>query len=873
MSHCVSLDEGAGQEVNAVGGKGRSLGALIHAGFPVPPGYVVTTKGYAMLARRAGIVDNDPPKAREHKLRHASWPSELAAEVFAAFDSLESRCPPGTQFVVRSSSNLEDLAQASFAGQHASFYAVERGNLLDTIQACMASLWSAHAFHYRTQQLDTVVDEAQMAVVVQRMIKAEVSGVTFTADPLTGNPERLVTHASWGMGAAIVNGRVTPDHFVLDRTKKELIEQHIGDKRFMVAPPHTGKAGETLVPVRHERRLEPTLNGLRHLEICELALRAEIIFGTEQDLEWALSDGQIWILQSRAVTTLGQTPDPEPAGKFVLFKPAIENFTEPMTPLTTDILGRLAKCLGGRLIDGWMYLDLAVLRYVVPLRLSDDELAKVAYLSEAPPQFRLAWLRLPGTLALGMLAILLGGVLHCRTRNLPHHALECFRKRVRATLDDSTLSPLQAAQRLYVGYRFFEPAGNMPLIVNVSAGRYFIFLALVRWLIHRWAPELEEGAAAILCAGATDISTVQMTTAVASLGQLARATAAVRSTLTDYPLGEARERLAKCPQATPFLDALARFLDHHGHRAIRELEVSAPRWHEDPGPVLAMVRNLLSQPDTTPPTAVRRTTLGTERALEVALGARRFESTLGIRGFILGRLIKGAQYFSTLRENTRYFHIMVVDVIRQKVLALAEQLVAEGKLRSPSDAFYLEVAELEALRGGTRVKEAAQQIRLRRALHARRMACGPKVNVGFGTHCSQPPDVSVGADILPGLLPNILPNILMGHPASPGRHRGRARVILDPGIDATLEPGEILVAPFTDPAWTPLFLSAGAVVVEVGSYLSHAGTVARELGLPSIVDVARCTSLIRTGDLIDLDAGRGEVRILTRAAGDPRVYP
>ncbi|PSP81563.1 phosphoenolpyruvate synthase [Halobacteriales archaeon QS_1_68_20] len=313
------LEDIDASDIESVGGKGASLGELASAGLPVPPAFVVTAETYRSFIEEAGIddelfdaVDIDPEDSSalasaesraEELILGTEFPEELREEILAAYDDLDQ------EFVaVRSSATAEDLPDASFAGQQETFLNVTREDLLDRVRRCWASLFTQRAIYYRNEQGfdDAAVD---IAVVVQGMVDAETSGVMFTSHPSTGDPE-VIVEAAWGLGEAVVSGSVSPDNYVIDRETGDLEEVTVADKKVMhVRDPDTGETVEREVPEdRRERRvLDDEILG----DLVELGERVESHYGTPQDVEWAAVDGEVFMLQSRPITTISGDIDTE----------------------------------------------------------------------------------------------------------------------------------------------------------------------------------------------------------------------------------------------------------------------------------------------------------------------------------------------------------------------------------------------------------------------------------------------------------------------------------------------------------------------------------------------------------------------------------
>ncbi len=851
----LHLAEVNAESIDLAGGKGANLGELLALDFPVPPGFVVCADEYAAFIEQFDIPANadipDDPLAFLETTRNRILNTALSDELLAAITQHHNAISPefpDTVYAVRSSATAEDLADASFAGQHDTYYYVTEATIAEMVRKCWASLWSESAFSYRqTQGIEH--RSVYMAVVVQVMVKSDVSGVTFTADPVSGSDTVIITEASWGMGAAIVDGRVSPDQFLVDKPSGRLTSIKISDKKFMVPPAiESGSARLMEVPA-HQRRAE-SLNDAQVEEIAALGVKAEAHFGRPQDLEWAIQDNYLYLLQSRPITVLGEQEEAVPQGRYILFKPIVENFTDPLKPLTENILANLVPMM--TIIYGRVYMNFDHVRALIPLKMSDADIARLAYLS-APEDGRRR-ISLPRVLMLGMLLFgnyLTMGVFNRRTSNMPDDFMASYRNHVQDIVDDDRIPASEAMVHLFLKYRFFEPAGNMVMLINLVAPRYIALLSMLRVALNRWAPDLPEDTASLLCAGSDGVLSTEMGRNILALAQTARVDDAVRTLLTNTPPHKVMPLLRANPEAARFVEGIDAFLAMHGHRALKEFELSSVRWDEDPAPVLGMIRNyLLVDTDLSDADAsVRQQRDSARKMVEEKLSRLPFETYGNPRRRLVNTLIHQTRYYMKLRENSRFYHIMGFYAVRKKVLKVERQLLDQGILKCKDDIFYLHWPEIEQLVSGhAGWHDVEEIIRARRMEHIRRAKMVPPRTIGF--------DVDDMASQSDG-------EQLKGQGASPGQFEGVARVIMDPATDNEIEPGEILVAPYTDPAWTPLFLTANAAVVEVGSYLSHAGTIAREYGMPCVVDVNGCTSRITTGTRILVNGTDGSVTILT----------
>ena len=870
------LNEIRRDDVGTAGGKGANLGDLLQGGFPIPPGFVVSAQACRSLFRSIQLEEacralrNASPQefARScrtirHIIENTELPTRLADGIMAAHETLVHNRRSNLVCAVRSSATAEDLGDASFAGQHATYYYVEGPHLLKMIKSCWASLWNGEAVSYRTTH---GIDHSQvfMAVVVQEMIRSEISGVTFTANPITGSGKEIVTESSWGMGAAIVDGRVSPDHYVMDRDGLKLLEKRIAEKRFMV-PSHIDDAAKT--------RLQKVPHGMRHKEtlapelirtISEWSIKAEEHFGSHQDVEWAVSEGNLYILQSRPITAMGKEEIGEDIdAPYVIFKPLLENFTDPLTPITQDVISMLFAPPLIRLIGGWTYLSIKHIKKILPFRVMDQDVAELLYDMNIREPMKVSLLKLPFFCGMAFFAYLAAGVLFARTRRIPDDFMDSYRKLCQKVDRDDTLGPFEALRRLFSWSKFLEPIGHHAIFVNLTSMRYVFGMDILRSLVRRWTPDVRVDAEALLCSGTDGVLSAEMGRGIQALAKEARRHASVRKLLeTDRP-ENVLAKLQNEPEAKAFLKQLNHFLSINGHRALKELELQSSRWEEDPSPVLGMIRNYLLA--TSEPVGQEKRIERTRKELESTIrgGLRKYplEKLLGIRWRLIRYVANRTKFFTKMRENSRFYHIMGFCSVRKKILSIETELMDQRKLRCKDDIFFLRLKEIEEMHSGELDwQHVEDRIRNRRMAHIRLSKMMPPKTVGMVMY---EPSSRTPAEMDTSM-------VFHGQSASPGSYEGVARVILDPSIDIELKPAEILVAPYTDPAWTPLFLTAGAAVVEIGSYLSHAGTVAREFGMPCVVDVADCTKKIHTGARVQVDGDQGIVRLINDDVDDTR---
>ncbi|MEZ5598852.1 MAG: PEP/pyruvate-binding domain-containing protein [Pseudomonadales bacterium] len=819
MDWILPLDHITLTHIDQTGGKAARLGALMRAGFPVPDGFVITAD--AFLLHHPIFLDTRPP------------PPRLSPEFIKSLaDAFQAYFAPGERVAVRSSGVDEDGQGASFAGQHATYYYIDAATLEQAVVDCWMSLWSPPALAYRASRDKPI---RPMAVIVQKLVDARRSGVCFSRDPLDPRAGTVVIEASWGLGAALVDGRVQPDRLrVDDRGAVTLLQ--LGDKRERVAATRADPSMGRLEAVPEHLRTARVLTDDDAFQLHEITEQIETLFGEPVDVEWAYDADTLHILQARPITTL-TTGEPAPVGPMVLFKPLAENFTEPLTPLTVSLMQAVIPP-GSTFVDGRLYVGFAALRRFMPLKLTDAECVDLLLLRRMPDPM----VPHPGRLALLLAGLgvvwLSQGAFWSRSARLMPQALERFPPWLEGVARQTGNDPVRFMRATMFGAPPFAPVWRDVLALNISAGRYFLPMGLARQLLRRWAPSLDPDLLADLVHDESDMWSRRMLDAVRELASLANAHPDAQKALR---AGDCLTQVRLLPQDHPFVVGLGDFLRTYGHRGPREMDLASPRWREDPTPVLIMIRNQLSLPEA-----------GSNAAYAQHLVARdklRRQLGNGLKARCINRLVSRIRYYIALRENTRHYHTMLFDRLRRKLTSLEHDLLLAEKIKTAGDLFFLTWPEVRSLQAADQPSVAlAGVIRERRIAHQRLAR-------------TRPPE-TLNLHLAHALMPDEDANVLYGQRASSGEAEGVARVVLHPDQAGHIQPGDILIAPYTDPTWTPLFPSLAGIVVGMGSYLSHAGTIARELRIPCLVDVRDCVSRIRDGQRVRLCADLGFVQLV-----------
>ncbi|MFI6132893.1 PEP/pyruvate-binding domain-containing protein [Micromonospora sp. NPDC051141] len=849
MPDLVPLDDLRGSDAGTAGAKAANLGDLLGAGLPVPAGFclpistyhaVVTPAVAPLLDRLTAVPAPEPGSATAAwepmeqvagALRAAIHDLDLPAGLRAELDRAYRRvCPDGGGVAVRSSGTSEDTADTSFAGQYHTELGVRSlDQLVDAVRTCWASLWEIPAIRYR-ERAGVPHADAAMAVVVQAMVPADAAGVMFvTPDPTApGEPtEPIVIESSWGLGEAVVSGQVDPDRFVVSPTGDTVQRTEVGSKSRTVVP---DGSGTVLVDTAPDRRSTASLRAEQVTELARLGLRVSRHFGAPQDVEWAVHDDRLWILQARPLTrSLALPPvtdwtSPIEGATWARISICDSWLPEPLSPL-------FETTLYPRLVDRWRRNWSGSDRLTGPLvpEPMAGSINGYAYLRLDFPlnRYPLRTIMLIVNFYRFHLSRLES---HWRRVLLPHH-----------------LTRTAELGRLDLRHLETEEVRRVIDEVTDLSGVYWAMLGGLAWYWNVSELLLEKLYPAL----------VRPVPAAPELAQL----------LQGHPTrtSEMEAALWRLAHTAGDEDAaergLAALLAEYGHQ-VYQLDFVEPTPAEDPTALRAALAGNRA-PDAPDP-AQRLQTLAERRDTELArIDARLRRHPL--RRQLLGLLLRLNRRYAAVRDEALFHFTQGWPIMRRGYLELGRRLVADGGLSSPEDVFYLTGDELAAELRADRPRTASWErtVADRRDLRARRRALIPPPAV--------PPDMRLsfaGINLKPVAFlgqeeksgdPAERHGGIKGSPVSPGRVTAVARHVASVQDFPKLGTGEVLVASFITPAWSPLLSIAGAVVTDTGGTLSHGSIVAREYGIPAVMGTNHATRLIRDGQVVTVDGDRGLV--------------
>lgn len=821
--------------IESVGGKAFNVSQLIRKGFVVPRGFCITTKAYDYFIDFNEIIEGEPTK-----ILKGVMPPLLAKVIQDAYQKyVDAPC------AVRSSSPFEDMKSASFAGQYESFLNVRGADqLLESVKKCWASLWSRSAYEYRKSK--KVSENVKMAVLVVEMVPAEASGILFTKDPME-------VEAVWGLGDLLVSGKVIPDWFSVGRDGK-VRNRKISHKLVMSRALLQG--GVEAVEVPEQLKDAPVLDDSSICTLCDLGKKVEDLFGCPQDIEWAFHNGRIVLLQARpicekkpVVWTRANVAETQPGYVTYISRPAEtrpDDISLGLMPLLTCFGVEIPESI--RFADyfyGHIYLNITVVHEVlgqIP-GLSTEVLdSSLGYKSEgeAPEPTSKPKLGVSDIVRLVPGAV---RVIHFFL-NLPKRAKMVMPPSLALIEDlrDRNLKELTLEELDELVWEMDRRNSEVFQVHSVTALAAMALFNVFQKMMVRIG---EEGMETLLTMGLDGMSSSQLGVEMWTLAQAAAQSSRVSELILSRK-ENILEELGKFPEGVTFLMKMDAFMEKYGDRGSQEMELSLPRWGENPQFVLSMVGGYLSS------RADPVKMMEEKRRIRLETKERLFKKVRNpVERFLIKKLLEKTELYIVTRENLKTTWVRGLSALRTLYMAIAEKLVEKDILSEKEDIVYLKTTEIsEIIKGNLRKELILEFIGERRK---EREECEyldvPEVFVG------KPPSTEE-------LKYKVQPKEhFEGMGCSPGVVTGRARVVLDPQECTDLEEGDILVASVTDPGWSPLFVTAGGLVMELGGTLSHGVIIAREYGIPAVVGVKNATKALKTGQIITVDGNKGIVYV------------
>ncbi|MGE7692764.1 phosphoenolpyruvate synthase [Lysinibacillus sp. NPDC094177] len=848
-----------------VGGKGSNLGELSKIeGIQVPEGFCITTVGYQKAIEQnetfqilldqlsmLKVEDRDQIGELSRKIRQIFMDVEIPSDVAKAVAHTLSQLGDDHAYAVRSSATAEDLPQASFAGQQDTYLnIIGKESILQHIRKCWASLFTDRAVIYRMQN---GFDHSQvyLSVIIQRMVFPQTSGILFTADPITSNRKQLSINASFGLGEALVSGLVSADCYKVQEDK--IVDKMIATKKLAI---YCLKGGGTETQqIDADQQKTQTLTDQQILQLARIGRQIEAYFGCPQDIEWCLVDDTFYIVQSRPITTLFPIPKATDQENHVYISVGHQQMmTDPMKPLglsffllTTSAPMRKA---GGRLfVDVTHQLASPVSRNNLLNTMGQhDPLMKDALMNiiergdfiESLPNNNKAPSPNRGTTnTLAQIENNPAIVSELIKRNQTSIAelKQTIQTKSGIDLFDFILEDIQELKKI-----LFDPQSSAVFMSAINASIW------INEKMNEWLGE--KNVADTLSQSVPNNITSEMGLALLDVADVFRPYPEVIAYLQHAKDDNFLDELVKFDGGQETRDAFYVFLNKYGMRCAGEIDITKTRWSEKPITLVPMILNNIK--NLQPNASNRKFEQGQQEALkkEQELLERLKQLPDGEqKAKEAKRMIDLIRNFIGYREYPKYGMINRYFVYKQALLKEAEQLVLANVILEKEDIYYLTFEEL---------REIVHTNKLDYQIISER-----KDEYKLYEKLTPPRVITSDGEIIVGEYKreNFPAEAIVGLPVSSGVIEGRARVILNME-DADLEDGDILVTSFTDPSWTPLFVSIKGLVTEVGGLMTHGAVIAREYGLPAVVGVENAINLIKDGQQIRVHGTEGYIEIL-----------
>ena len=844
MIFIKQFDQLGRDDIDQAGGKGANLGELTRAGLPVPPGFVIVTGTYREYVAEHQLADKiaalaapggDPAgyESASEQIR-ALFAAEVSDAVRAEIADAYTALGEDVAVAVRSSATAEDLPEASFAGQQDTYLNV-RGleDLLVAVRECWASLWTARAMSYRARQgIDPAM--VSLAVVVQQMVEAAAAGVMFTANPSNGRRDEVVISAAWGLGESVVSGSVNTDNIVVRKPDGTVVSSETADKAVMTVPAEQRTQER---PVPEGQRRQPVLSESDAAALAAYGTRIENHYGAPQDIEWARANGQFFIVQARPITALPEVEAPmptdwtvpEPTAMYVRAS-IVEQLPDPLSPLFADMIDgavtRSLQSLFNELLGEELIRDddvgLPTINGYAYYRYRRSGMWRLMW--KSPKAFRV----LPSSQG--------------RWRNYSHPK---YRRIVRdwSARDLSEMSTdelLAGVEELVAAAAEYYTA--VQTIIPIAATSEVLLTRFYDAVVRGKG----DPPAQVFVLG-SDSEPIRAEKSLYELATWTRSHQGLAESLLGTPSQEFLEQAAASDDSV-WHEWHTRFQHHlgaYGH-TVYNLDFMNPVPADDPAPLLETLRFFVSGKGVDPYERQRRLVVRREEAAAAVLG--RLDP---VRAKAFRRLVHWAQNVAPVREDALADVGLAWPQVRRMLTEIGRRLQQAGVINKPDDVYWLHRSEI-----AEDLRSLADQVEQRKELwRGQRRATPPQLlpKGGWG---------DMWRNWMPAASEEQTGDVIKGIAGSAGTITAPARVLGGPQDFGQMQPGDVLVASITTPAWTSLFAMASGVVTDIGGPLSHSSIVAREYGIPAVLGTAVATRRIQSGQQIKVDGDAGTVTLL-----------
>lgn len=875
-TYVYNLNKNIQAKLSDVGGKAVNLIELCNTdNINIPEGFCISTAAYSETFKDSIELDALIIKLSNAKKDDYDCISKLGKDIRDII--IKTKIPKDIvdetkhhlntlgkekAYAVRSSATAEDLPNASFAGQHDTYLnIVGIDNILKHINKCWASLFTDRAIIYRIQNgFDHRA--VKLAVVIQHMILPESSGVMFTADPFTSNRKVVSIDACYGLGEGLVSGHVNADNYKVDDGK--IVDKKIPAKDIGIYADENGGVKE--VSIDGEHTSAQVLSDSQVIELKKVGRKIECHFLYPQDIEWCISSGQIYILQSRQITTLYPLPDVEIGEKRIYISSGhLQMMTDPIKPLGMYFFKSVISNPPSQEIGGRLYLDLS------------NDLS--TFVGRALSKY-----------LLGMLGdtLLTNAVLELIDNKKLIKELPKGKEKVFSTENNS--GPLKIMLNAYKAYMENDPDIVKTLINKEEndirkmgeslsqLSRDEVFEYILQDHDNRRQKIANPRNAGVLTAVMLSIQSFDKKIKK-WLGEYNAADTIIMSvpnsitTETGFSLMDVADVIREYPEVIDYLnnpcketffddinkleggklfsDSLKQYLSEYGMRCSGDIDITVSRWIEDPTKLIPIIQSNIRnfEPNASKDKFEQGKIQSQKRIDELVHKAEKLPGGKR-KAKKIKRMASLIRNYIAFREYPKFSYMKRYYLYKQAMFKEAEKLVQNGIIDEVEDIYYLYFGEFRAIANGQTFDNSIISKRKKEYEHFAKLT-PPRVMTSEG-------EIIIG-EYDNGDLPE---NALPGLPVSAGIVQGRARIVKNLK-DASFSEGDILVTEFTDPSWTPTFVSVKGLITEVGGLTTHGAVIAREYGLPAVVSVKDATKLITDGQLIKLDGTKGYVEILS----------